>query len=55
VKSSMPYGHVAYVEAVNSDGTIDISEANWSQSNYVDYRTHVAYWQYSKATFIHPN
>ncbi len=25
-----PYGHVAFVESVNSDGTFNVSESNWS-------------------------
>ncbi len=32
--SLMPYGHVAIVEAVHSDGTIDLSEYNWFKYSY---------------------
>lgn len=32
-------GHVAYVEAVNGDGTIDISEMNVKGLNVISYRT----------------
>jgi surface antigen len=47
----MPYGHVAYVEAVNSDGTIDVSEYNWVKYSF-SYREHVVYQSYGHATFI---
>lgn len=33
------YGHVAYVESVNGDGTITISEMNYAHFNRVDTRT----------------
>lgn len=35
------WGHVAIVEAVNSDGTIDLSEYNWTKYAY-DYRKNVS-------------
>jgi surface antigen len=36
------YGHVSLVEAVNSDGTVDISEMNYSGLGVVTYRTRPA-------------
>jgi surface antigen len=33
------YGHVAYVESVNGDGTITVSEMNYDHFNRVDTRT----------------
>lgn len=33
------YGHVAYVEKINSDGTFQVSEMNYAQFGVVDYRT----------------
>lgn len=33
------YGHVAYVEKVNPDGTFQVSEMNYTQFGVVDYRT----------------
>ena len=33
------YGHVAYVTAVNGDGTITVSEMNYDHFNRVDSRT----------------
>ena len=36
------YGHVSLVEAVNSDGTVDISEMNYSGLGVVSYRTRPA-------------
>ena len=34
-----PYGHVAYVERVNKDGSIFISEMNWIAPYIVSTRT----------------
>ena len=34
-------GHVAYVSAVNSDGTVDVEEYNYSAANVYDVRTEV--------------
>jgi surface antigen len=33
------YGHVAYVNSVNGDGTITISEMNYDHFNRIDTRT----------------
>ncbi len=34
-----PYGHVAYVDKVNSDGTIEIQQSNWDLIGDQDQRT----------------
>jgi peptidoglycan DL-endopeptidase CwlO len=47
------WGHVAIVEKVNSDGTIDISEYNYVKYSY-SYRQNVRYQDYGKASFIMP-
>ena len=47
------YGHVAFVERVNSDGSILVSEMNWSAApGYMTYRTIPAY-QVRNYKFIH--
>ena len=33
------YGHVAYVESINGDGTITVAEMNYDHFNRVDIRT----------------
>ena len=48
-----PYGHVAYVEAVNGDGTIDISEYNWVRFAY-SYRSRITPSNYGNYTYIYP-
>lgn len=35
---SFYYGHVAYVEKVNADGTFEVSEMNYTQFGVVDFR-----------------
>lgn len=50
-------GHVAYVERVNNDQSIDISEANWGPSNvdlghYWERNLPLIKWRGYKATFI---
>lgn len=47
------YGHVAIVEGVNGDGTIDVSEYNFNRYAY-SYRKNVRYQDYGKASFIIP-
>lgn len=47
------YGHVAWVEAVNADGTIDVSEYNWNRLSF-SYRKSVRYQDYGNASFITP-
>jgi surface antigen len=34
-----PWGHVAYVESVNRDGSFVVSEMNYGRWGVVDYRT----------------
>lgn len=49
------YGHVAYVESVNSNGTINVSEYNYYGNSQYDTRINVAYNQLgSSYTFIYP-
>ena len=48
------YGHVAYVTAVNSDGTIEVLEANWGGNQQIgNYRG--AFIPSSDAYYIYPN
>lgn len=46
------HGHVAIVEKVNSDGTIDISEYNWIQESY-SYRKNVTPSSYGGYSYIY--
>lgn len=48
----MPYGHVAIVESVNSDGTVNVSEYNWSTPLGFGTRQNVKPENYG-AVFIH--
>lgn len=50
--SLLYYGHVAIVESVNGDGTVNISEYNWSIPLGFDRRSNVNPWNYG-AVFIH--
>jgi len=55
-RTSGSAGHVAYVTAVHSDGTIDVAEYNYSYYHGFDVRTHVAWWNGGSggfAGFIH--
>lgn len=45
------WGHVAIVEAVNGDGTINVSEYNWIRYSY-SYRKNVNPWDYGSHSFI---
>ncbi|WP_166627322.1 lysozyme family protein [Jeotgalicoccus sp. S0W5] len=36
---SCRYGHVAFVETVNDDGSVLVSEMNWEAHNVINYRT----------------
>lgn len=48
------YGHVAYVTAVNNDGTIEVLEANWGGNQQIgNYRG--AFTPNSDAYYIYPN
>lgn len=53
VPSSMPYGHAAWVESVNADGTINLSEYNWVSAHAFSRRNNVAYWNYGSTSFIY--
>ena len=46
------WGHVAIVESVNSDGTVDISEFNWSKYAYT-YRRNVHPGNYGSYSYIY--
>lgn len=50
--SSMPYGHVAIVERVNGNGTIDLSEYNWVKYSY-SYRANVNPDYYGANSYIY--
>jgi len=50
--SAMPYGHVAIVEKVNGDGTIDLSEYNWVRYAY-SYRSNVNPASYGSFSYIY--
>lgn len=50
--SVIPYGHVAIVEKVNSNGTIDVSEYNWIQYAY-SYRANVSPGYYGSYSYIY--
>jgi surface antigen len=43
------YGHVAYVESINSDGSVNVSEYNYNLNNDYGYRTEVR----NVTAFIH--
>lgn len=47
------WGHVAIVEAVNSDGTINISEYNWTYNHGGDTRSHINPANYGGYSYIY--
>lgn len=47
------WGHVAIVEGVNSDGTVDISEMNWIAANTYSYRKNVNPGDYGSYSYIY--
>jgi surface antigen/flagellar biosynthesis chaperone FliJ len=49
---AMPYGHVAIVESVNANGTIDLSEYNWQPFAY-SYRANVSPGYYGSYSYIY--
>lgn len=49
-----PYGHTAWVEAVNGDGTINVSEYNWVIERGYSERKNVNPAQYGTPTYITP-
>ncbi len=50
----MPYGHVAIVEAVHGDGTIDVSEYNWGAPHSFSQRNNVRPTDYGSPRYIVP-
>ena len=52
MQTTNPYGHVAYVERVNKDGSIFISEMNWIAPYIVSTRT-ISASEVDSYTFIH--
>ncbi|HUD21090.1 MAG TPA: CHAP domain-containing protein, partial [Candidatus Saccharimonadales bacterium] len=52
--SFMPYGHVAWVTAVNGNGTINVEEYNWAHPNAYDQRFNVSPNNYGSPTYIYP-
>lgn len=50
--SGDPHGHVAIVEAVNSDGTINVSEYNYSYNHDGDTRSHISPSQWGSYSYI---
>lgn len=50
--SAMPYGHVAIVESVNGNGTVDLSEYNWRPYTY-SYRANVTPGYYGSYSYIY--
>lgn len=51
---NMPYGHVAWVIAVNGNGTIDVEEYNWTTERGYSKRTNVNPSYYGSARYIYP-
>lgn len=49
-----PYGHTAWVEAINNDGTINVSEYNWVIERGYSERKNVNPEQYGTPTYITP-
>jgi len=54
IGTNMPYGHVAWVNRVNANGTVDVEEYNWSSSRNYDIRTGVDMSRYGSVTYIFP-
>lgn len=50
----MPVGHTAWVESINSDGTINISEYNWVTERGYSERQNVDPYRYGNPTYIFP-
>jgi|SRR3989339_648296 len=48
----LPYGHVAVIEKVNANGTIDLSEYNWLQYQY-SYRANVSPGYYGSFSYLY--
>lgn len=54
VGTNMPYGHVAWVDRVNANGTIDVEEYNWTINRGYSQRLGVDPHRYGTATYIFP-
>lgn len=51
---NMPYGHVAWVVAVNGNGTIDVEEYNWTIERGYSKRLNVDPYRYGTPRYIYP-
>ncbi|QQG50268.1 MAG: CHAP domain-containing protein [Candidatus Berkelbacteria bacterium] len=54
IGENRPYGHTAWVEKVNSDGTINVSEYNWLVPRGYGERRNVNALLYGTPTYIYP-
>lgn len=54
IGTNMPYGHVAWVESVNGDGTINVSEYNWGWERSYSERRNIDPNRYGNPTYIYP-
>lgn len=54
IGQNMPYGHVAWVNRVNNNGTIDVEEYNWTVARGYSQRLNVDPTRYGSATYIFP-
>ncbi len=54
IGQNRPYGHTAWVEAVNPDGTINVSEYNWVVERGYSERRNVNPYQYGTPSYITP-
>ena len=54
IGQNRPYGHTAWVEAVNADGTINVSEFNWVVERGYSERRNVDPYRYGTPTYITP-
>lgn len=54
IGQNRPYGHTAWVESVNADGTINVSEYNWVVERGYSERRNVNPLQYGTPTYITP-
>jgi surface antigen/peptidoglycan hydrolase CwlO-like protein len=52
--TNMPYGHVAVVRSVNSDGTVNLWEYNWVVERGFDERDNVSPSRYGIPAYIYP-
>jgi len=54
IGTNMPYGHAAWVTAVNGDGTINVTEYNWVVERGYSERRNVTPGRYGPPTYIYP-